>query len=351
MTPRDRAVAVLARAGLLHVRDGHELLVLYTSGSTDVPRAVVRTVDSWTDSFDPLSEITGIRAADRVLIPAPLSSSLFAFAAAHTAAAGAGILDLPRWHPQVAAAAAGECTMAHVTPPMLDALLDRLPPGGPLRTVICGGAGLPRATRERADLAGIRVVDYYGAAELSFVAIRHPDGAMRAFPGAEIELRDEVVWVRSPFLAEGYDGRTTGPLTRDDEGWASVGDRAVWSDAEGLTVLGRGDEMVLTGGASVLPGDVEQVISDAPGVAGVVVVGLPHHSLGQVVTAVIVPSTDGPPSGSALRRHAAARLSPAHRPRRWYAVDQMPLTPAGKPARGRIRQGLADGTLGARVLP
>ncbi|GLW98500.1 fatty acid--CoA ligase family protein [Microtetraspora sp. NBRC 16547] len=350
MTPRDRALAVLAEAGLLRVRDGRECLVLRTSGSTDVPRAVVRTVDSWVDSFDSFSEIIGIRPQDRVLIPAPLSSSLFAFGAAHTAAAGAAVLALPRWHPREAAAAAEECTIAHVTPPMLTALLDRLPPGVPLRTVVCGGADLPRATRERAAAAGIRVVDYYGAAELSFVAIRHPDAAMRAYPGAEIALRDEVIWVRSPFLSDGYDGPTAGPLLRDKEGWASVGDRGVWSDAEGLTVLGRGDDLVLTGGASVLPGDVERVIGDAPGVAGVVVVGMPHHSLGQVVTAVIVPDAELPPTGSILRQHAAARLAPAHRPRRWYSVNQMPLTPAGKPARGRVRQGLADGTLGARTL-
>ena len=87
---------------------------------------------------------------------------------------------------------------------------------------------------------------------------------------------------RSPFLCEGYDG-PPGDLRRDPSGFATVGDRGTLVDGV-LRVAGRGSEAVVTGGATVLVADVEAALR--PVVAGaLVVVGLPHPELGQVVAA------------------------------------------------------------------
>nr|WP_281353593.1 hypothetical protein [Phytoactinopolyspora mesophila] len=109
-----------------------------------------------------------------------------------------------------------------------------------------------------------------------------------------------------------------------------------------MRLRGRGDGAVVTGGATVVPEDVEAVLGGVPGVRDVVVVGTPHHWLGSVVTAVI--ETAGPPVRRKILEAAARReLTPAQRPRRWYEADRLPRTPAGKPARAIIAEALIDG--------
>jgi acyl-CoA synthetase (AMP-forming)/AMP-acid ligase II len=350
MTGAASARAALRAVGVLPSRDGAQRLELRTSGSTRAPRTVTRSVASWLDSFEPFATLTALSRHDSVLVPAPTGSSMFAFAEAHAAWLGASTVPLPRWNAKAAAAATRTCTAAHLTPTMLAALLEHLPEDSRLATVVCAGAPLPDPVRQRATEAGLRVVDYYGAAELSFVAIRHPDGVMRAFPGVEISLRDGVIWARSPYVCDGYAAGQSGPFRRAADGWRTVGDRGSWHSTLGLVVQGRGDELVLTGGASVLPGDVEQALLRAPGVETAVVVGLPHTSLGEVVAAVLVARPGAALQGASLRRHAAHELSPSHRPRRWFAVDHLPLTEAGKVARYAVRQALLEGTLGARIV-
>lgn len=349
MSGRAPALAALRAGGVLRSLDGADRLELRTSGSTQAPRTVLRSVDSWLDSLDTFTTLAGLGCDDTVLVPAPIGS-MFAFAAAHAAWLGASTVTLPRWNPAAAADATRTSTAAHLTPTMLAALLEQLPDDSRLRTVVCAGAPLPDSVRRQAADAGLRVVDYYGAAELSFVAIRHPDGAMRAFPGVEVSLRDGVIWARSPYVCDGYAPGQSGPFRRDADGWCTVGDRGSWHERLGLVVQGRGGELILTGGASVLPGDVEQALLGAPGVEAAVVVGLPHARFGEVVAAVVVARQGDDLDGARLRRHVAGLLSPSHRPRLWYAVERLPHTEAGKIARPCVRQALLDGTLDARAV-
>ncbi|GIH59328.1 AMP-binding protein [Microbispora siamensis] len=320
----------------------------FSSGSTGRPRAVVRDRASWTASFAHLDALTGIGPDDVVLIPGPLVSSLYGFAAVHTLAAGATAVVPGRWSPGGLADQLRRATVVHVVPHRLPAVLDALEKtGGPLRTAVVGGAALDAATRTRAAAAGVRVVSYYGATELSFVAVDADGAGLRPFPGVEIDVRVPSgqalgeVWVRSPWLCEGYLAGATGPLRRDDGGWMTVGDLAEpHRPGEVLRLRGRGDGAIQTGGATVVPEDVEEVLRKVPGVDDVVVVGTPHPYLGAVVTAV-VEGTGA--SRAALEATARAELDPAQRPRRWYAAGSLPRTPTGKPARGLVAARLAAG--------
>ncbi|WP_454044337.1 class I adenylate-forming enzyme family protein [Cellulosimicrobium sp. Marseille-Q8652] len=335
----------------------------FSSGSTGRPRAVVRTRASWVDSFDDVARLTGTTPADTVLVPGPLASSLYCFAAVHTLALGACAF-LTRT-PAAATAALARCDVVHLVPSVLEEVLDALDAGAParLRQVVVGGASLPAGVRERAARHGLAVLAYYGAVELSFVA-HDPDGAgLRAFPGVELDVRPLAgasvgeVWVRSPWVARGYLAHATGPLRREG-GWSTVGDladlpadlpaeppagthAAPFRDA-GLVLRGRGDGAILTGGATVVPEDVEVVLRAVPGVRDVVVLGTPHRRLGAVVTAVV--ECDARPGLRAhLERVARSALAPSQRPRRWYATAALPRTPSGKPARGVLSEAL--GTL------
>ncbi|TXK35657.1 class I adenylate-forming enzyme family protein [Nonomuraea sp. C10] len=323
----------------------------FSSGSTGRPRAVVRTRESWTGSFGPLSEITGIGADDVVLVPGPLTSSLYGFAAVHALAVGATVLAPGRWAPGSLPELARRATAVHVVPHLLPRLLDALPEDAPLRVVVVGGAALPAEVRERAG--GVRVVAYYGATELSFVAVDADGGGLRPFPGVEIEVRPPLgeVWARSPWLAEGYLGGVAGPLKAEDK-WMSVGDLAdPYTPGEPLRLRGRGDGAIQTGGATVVPEDVEEVLRRAPGVGDVVVVGSPHPELGAVVTAVVEAGAGPLPSRTTLEKVARDGLAAAQRPRRWYAITDLPRTPTGKPARAQVAARLTTTDPDLRRLP
>ena len=297
-------------------------IALRTSGSTGRPRAVVRTAASWSRSFPTVATLTGLGPGSRLHVPGPLSGTMNLFAATLGRSVGA-----------VPAGSLGDATHAHLTPTALARALDAGEPVAGVQVTVAGDR-LTRRLHDRAVGAGAAVSHYYGAAELSFVAWGPHEQALRPFPGVEVEVREGEVWVRSPFLCEGYDG-PAGALRRDRSGYATVGDLATLVDGV-LRVAGRGSEAVVTGGATVRVADVEAALAGSVSGA-LVVVGLPHPGLGQVVAAVVTDADDVPTA-----RSAAGSLPATHRPRRWFHVPVLPLTPAGKVDRTALAAALHE---------
>lgn len=294
-------------------------MVVFSSGSTGEPRGILRTVESWQASVVSLSQVTGITKEDRVWLPGPLWSSLFLYGAFHARAVGAH-LSFRGDDPAAA-------TALHCVPSQIPGLVDFADSGGlPLvRRVVVGGDHLRAPLRQQCEALGWHVVEYYGAAELSFVAWRDGIGMLHAFPGVETELRGGRLWARSPYLARRYlSSGAAGPLRFDSQGWATVGDLAQ-ADSGGLEVLGRGDTAVSVGGHTVIVEEVERLLRRLPGVDDVAVFGEPHARLGQVLTAVIV----GAAVDASLRTGVATMPAPS-RPRRWLHADELPRTSGGK---------------------
>lgn len=300
-------------------------MVVFSSGATGRPRGIVRTVESWQTSVAPFSDISGITDADTVWLPGPLWSSLFLYGAFHAGAVGARLAfrdDDP-----------AAVTALHCVPSQLPGLLHRAEAGGlpRVRLAVVAGDHCSAGLREQCEAVGWRVVEYYGASELSFVAWRERVGPFAVFPGVETEIRTEaeltqgVLWARSPYLADCYlSAQTEGPLRFDPRGWATVSDlaRAV---PGGYDVLGRGDSAVTSGGHTVVVEEVERLLRGLSGVDEVAVLGVPHPRLGQVLTAVVVGSAvDG------TLRAAVAGMPAPSRPRRWLHADALPRTAGGK---------------------
>ncbi len=299
------------------------LLVVMTSGTSGRPRAVVRTAASWSSSFRPFAELTGLSGADTVLLTGPLQSTLHLFAAVHTLWLGAHLTDDPE-----------RATAVHAVPSVAADLLEDPPPT--LRTIVVAGAPLPPGLEDRALARGLTLVEYYGAAELSFVAARVAPARLTAFPGVEIRIVDGELWARSPYLALGcvVPGNHVGSALPTRDGFVTVRDR-VDADPDGaLVIRGRGDAAVITGGHTVLAEDVEAAIGVLPGVRAVAVIGVPHARLGQVVAAVIELTTEGRLAD--VRRTARLVLNGAALPRRWLVVERLPRTAGGKVARSGL---------------
>ncbi|MER7010793.1 AMP-binding protein [Saccharopolyspora sp. NPDC000359] len=324
-----------------------------TSGSSGRPKVLVRSRRSWLRSFDALG--LDLEPRDRVLVPGPLSSSLFLFGALHALHGGADVHLLDRWSAPDAAAAARHSTVVHLVPAMLSALLSTLERDPVLRAecglrvVVCGGARVDQQIEERLGkvLPGCELVEYYGSAEHSLIAVRR-GGRLR--PVVDVEVRDCELWVRSELSFDGYldDGVIVPPRT--DRGWSAVGDRAILHDDGSLEVLGRASAVINTGGRLVGAEEVESVLRGADGVRDVLVAATPHPRFGELVTAVVEVDPARPPSRRDLRARARHSLEPAKRPRRWLSVRELPRTASGKPARALVADQLRDGSLPAEAL-
>jgi acyl-CoA synthetase (AMP-forming)/AMP-acid ligase II len=308
--------------------DGADVL-LRTSGTSGTPRVVRRTPDSWVSSFPAVESLCGLTSSSRAWVPAPLHGTMNLFARVHAAHLGAEVVPT-----------SGAATHWFVTPSAMLAALDAAPRHDGVVAVVAGDR-LHVTLHDRAVAAGITVHHYYGATELSFVAWGRHSEDLRPFPGVAVDVRDGEIWARSPYLSLGY-AAGEGDWRLADDGFATVGDRGRLVD-DRLAVEGR-DDVVVTGGATVRAADVEGSLLPAA-TGAVAVVGVAHPRLGAVVAVALEHVAD-----LDVLRPLARSLDAASQPRRWYAVDPFPLTPAGKVDRAALGALVAAGGPGVTVL-
>lgn len=127
------------------------------------------------------------------------------------------------------------------------------------------------------------------------------------------------------------------------DGWLYSGDLATWDAQEYVTIIGRKDDMIISGGENVHPVQVEEVLGEHPSVADAIVVGLPDERWGEVVVAYVVPAVPGL-TAAECDKHCLAHpmLADFKRPRRYRFVDELPRTATGKKMHYRIRERLTD---------
>ncbi|MGD0926300.1 MAG: AMP-binding protein [Streptosporangiaceae bacterium] len=219
-----------------------------------------------------------------------------------------------------------------LVPTQVRRLLDE--PGGRealagFRAILLGGAAVPAGLRAEAAAAGARVITTYGMSETcgGCVYDGEPlDGvSARIGPGSRIRLA-------GPVLFSGYRGRPDLTAAALDGGWFVTSDVGE-VDARGrLTVRGRADGMINTGGEKVSADEVASVLEDCPGVREAVVVGRADPEWGELVTAIVVPADPAAPPGlEVLRGFARGRLPDYAAPRAVVVVPAVPLLSSGKP--------------------
>ena len=137
---------------------------------------------------------------------------------------------------------------------------------------------------------------------------------------------------------EGYrlDPAATGAAFTTD-GWLRTGDVGTIDDEGHLSVQGRADHVIRTGGEKVWPEEVERALSSHPKVGDVAVAGSPDPEWGSHVRALVVPARpEDPPSLEELRAHGAERLARFKLPRELRLVEEIPRTSTGKVRRGAL---------------
>ena len=221
-----------------------------------------------------------------------------------------------------------------LVPAMLAQLLDlaKQPPPG-LQVVLVGGAPLDAALARRVLAAGWPVWVTYGMTETSsMLAARkletvddNPRQVGRPLPGFELRIVDEVIEVRGAAVHDSGN-QTAGQ-------WFSTGDRGQLDVAGRLIMMGRRDNMLLSGGEKVAPELVEQLLANCPGIDEVAVTGQADPVWGQRVVAVYRGDIDE----AALAQICRNSIEGAMRPRAFVKVESLPRTTNGKLDRVALR--------------
>ncbi|WP_233573005.1 MULTISPECIES: AMP-binding protein [unclassified Frondihabitans] len=204
---------------------------------------------------------------------------------------------------------------------------------GRFDAVLVGGQATPAALLSRAEKAGVRVVRTYGSSETSGGCVYDgvPVGqTLAAVVDGQLELS-------GPTLAEYYlrdPARTEAAFVeREGRRWYRTGDAGSVGPDGRVTVIGRLDDVIISGGEKVSLGVVERAVRELPGFADAVVVRAPSERWGEVPVVVAV----APPIDlAALRAAVTSVVGRSAAPDRLVVVDSIPLLPSGKPDRGQL---------------
>lgn len=315
-----------------------------TGGTTGPAKAIRRSHHSWIASFAVNAGVLALTPQDSYGVLGPAEHSLSLYAMAEAAYLGADIHAVAGLGARSQVQALAGASVVYATPTQLRLLVATGAVLPDPRHVLCGGgrlgADLRAAVAAMCPAAEVR--EFYGAAETSFIAWGDgtgPEGSVgRAYPGVSLRIDADVgqvgdIWVKSPYLAEGYVTEDTTPLNRVD-GYVSLGELGR-IDADGyLTVLGRRNRMVTIADQNVFPEAIEEHCLAHPGVDFCAVVPVPDRLRGQVLVAAIGAAAGrcpGPELAETLRVACRDAFGALAAPRRIEILDDFPLTAAGKP--------------------
>jgi o-succinylbenzoate---CoA ligase len=312
--------------------------VVATSGTSGAPKVVELGGDAIAWSARGTSAALEAGPGDRWLCCVPVHGVAGLAVLARAWHTGLPVEVHERFDPEAVQAAAGRATLVSLVPAMLRRLLAAGDEAARFRRVLLGGGPVPADLVADAATRGVALVRTYGLTE-TFGGMVH-DG--HPLDGAEVRVADPEgeILVRGPMLFRRYrgdPGRTAAALR---DGWLRTGDLGRLGPGGRLAVLGRRDDLVISGGVNVHPEEVEAVLATHPGVAEAAVAGRPDPEWGQRVAAFVVPRDPArPPTLAELRAFTRRRLAAAKAPRELVLVPALPRSPSGK----LLRRLLPDG--------
>jgi len=316
-----------------------EPLVVQTSGSTGEPKRVVLARAAMRVSAEATAARLGGPGQWLLNLPASYVAGLQVLFRSVLAGTEPVLQDE---HPDFATAAAaltGPRRYVSVVPTQLVRMLGSESERAALRgfdTILVGGAGMDPALRRTAETAGLRVVATYGMSETCGGCVY--DGVPLDGVAVKIDAQRRVQ-IAGPVLFEGYDGAPDATSRVLTGGWFRTQDLGRVDDEGRLEVLGRVDDVVVSGGLNVPAPAVAARLREHPAIVAAEVTGVPDAEWGQRVVAVVVAADPAaPPGREELRDFVAAAHPRAWAPRDVVLVPEIPLLGNGKVDRAALER-------------
>ena len=344
-------------------RDADDIAaLLYTSGTTGRSKGAILTHRNLLSNAEALVDIWRFTDKDVLLHALPIFHSHGLFVASNvTLLAGGSMIWLPKFDADTVIARLPEATAMMGVPTFYTRLLDDPRFDRALtehmRVFISGSAPLLAETHDRfAARTGHRILERYGMTETSMNTSNPYDGDRRAgtvgfpLPGVEAKVCDPktgetlptgeigVLEVRGPNVFKGYwkmPEKTAEELRED--GFFITGDLAK-IDADGyISIVGRGKDLIISGGYNIYPKEIEMFLDDLPGVLESAVIGAPHPDFGESVVAVLVLEAGATLDIAAIEAEVKDKLAGFKRPRHFEVMEALPRNTMGKVQKNELR--------------
>jgi len=336
-------------------------LIILSSGTTGQPKGARRNPRPGLGALASVLSKIPLRVHETMQLEAPLFHT-WGFAGLQIAIGLRATMVLRRrFEPEgcLRAAAEHRVTAMFAVPVMLQRMLEwrdgadeRIDPSS-LRVVAVSGSALPGGFATRfMDAFGDVLYNLYGSTEASWVTIAtpedlraHPDTAGRPPSGTRLAILDEEgrpvppgtvgrIFAANELLFAGY---TSGATKETVDGMIGLGDLGRLDEHGRLFICGRADDMIVSGGENVFPGEVEDVIVELPQVREVAVVGVPDPEWGQRLAAHVVLHPGQSLTADEIRDLVRSRVARFAVPRDVHFVDELPRNATGKVLRNRLR--------------
>ncbi len=341
--------------------------LLYTSGTTGRSKGAMLTHNNLLSNARALVEAWRFTSDDVLLHALPIFHSHGLFVATNIMLlAGGSMIFLPKFEVETVLDRLPDATTMMGVPTFYTRLLEEpeftKTLTGHMRLFISGSAPLLAETHKQfEERTGHRILERYGMTETSMSTSNPYDGERRPgtvgfpLPGVEAKICDAesgadlpdgeigVLWVRGPHVFKGYwqmPEKTREELM--DDGWFITGDLAM-IDADGyIHIVGRGKDLIISGGYNIYPKEIELYLDAVPGVKESAVIGAPHSDFGESVVAVLVPEAGAPLDISEIEALVRRDFAGFKRPRRIEIMEALPRNTMGKVQKNQLRDLYAD---------
>ena len=341
--------------------------ILYTSGTTGRSKGAMLTHGNLASNALVLAETWRFSASDILLHALPIYHTHGLFVATNIVlASGGAMIFMAKFDADTVMRHMPSATCMMGVPTFYTRLLQHpdlsQAATAHMRLFVSGSAPLLAEThRAWRDKTGHAILERYGMTETNMIT-SNPYGGERiagtvgfALPGVSLRVAEPdtgrllaveeigVIEVKGPNVFKGYwrNLEKTAAEFRAD-GFFITGDLGR-IDAQGYVhIVGRGKDLIITGGFNVYPKEVENEIDALAGVVESAVIGVPHEDFGEAVVAVVVLEDSGEPDAAAIAAHLGSRLAKFKQPKRIVFVRDLPRNAMGKVQKNLLRSEFAD---------
>ena len=365
-TLADNANPLPAEFDTLH-RDADDLAaLLYSSGTTGVPKGIMLTHSNLLRNTEALVEAWGFTDADRLLHALPIFHVHGLFVAIGCVLLSGGSMRwLPAYDAKQVIKYLPECTVLMGVPTYYTRLLAEesftASVAEKMRLFVSGSAPLLEETFvDFEQRTGQRILERYGMTETNMNTSnplhgeRKPGTVGPPLPGVQVRICDDDsnildigeignLQVRGPNVFVGYwnmPEKTAEDFTND--GYFNTGDKGKIDSDGYVSIVGRAKDVVITGGLNVYPKEVELFIDDLPGVMESAVIGVAHADFGEAVVAAVVLEPGSQLNESDIINAAKENLANFKVPKRVFFIDELPRNSMAKVQKTVLRDSYAD---------